>query len=180
LWLRLVLPQWEADAPLLEARRRLVGELLLMGLAAALCAWFAMARLLRPLTALHPEWVGGRIETFTATLERFRERPGALASAFAGALVVQMLLVVFYAAVGYALGVHVGVSDLAVVVPVSLVAQMLPVSVNGLGVREATFSFYFSRIGLPIESALLVSLIAAAVIMVFSLSGAAVYVSRRH
>ena len=50
--------------------------------------------------------------------------------------------------------------DLAVIVPISLVVQMLPVSVNGFGVREATFSFYFTRLGLPIESALLLSLVA--------------------
>jgi len=148
--------------------------------APAVLAPEGVGRLLQPLAALHPEWIGGRIDTFTATLARFRERPTALARAFGGAVVVQALLVLFYAAVVYALGVRVGVSDLAVVVPISLVVQMLPVSVNGFGVREATFSFYFSRIGLPIESALLVSLIAAAVVMVFSLSGAAVYVSRRH
>lgn len=148
--------------------------------APAVLAPEGVGRLLQPLAVLHPEWIGGRIDTFTTTLARFREKPTALARAFGGAVVVQALLVLFYAAVVYALGVRVGVSDLAVVVPISLVAQMLPVSVNGFGVREATFSFYFSRIGLPIESALLVSLIAAAVVMVFSLSGAAVYVSRRH
>ena len=45
--------------------------------------------------------------------------------------------------------------------------------------REATFSFYFSRIGQPIESALAMSLVGQALIMLFSLTGAAVYVSRR-
>jgi hypothetical protein len=55
---------------------------------------------------------------------------------------------------------------------------MLPVSVNGFGVREATFSLYFSRIGLPIQSAVLMSLVATVLTMLFSLSGAAVYVSR--
>jgi hypothetical protein len=68
---------------------------------------------------------------------------------------------------------------MAVLVPVSFVIQMLPVSVNGLGVREATFSFYFTRLGLPVQSGILVSLVAAAVGMLFSLTGAAVYVSRR-
>ena len=56
---------------------------------------------------------------------------------------------------------------------------MLPVSVNGFGVREATFSFYFARVGLPIESAVLLSLVAAAITMLHSLSGAAVYVTRK-
>jgi uncharacterized integral membrane protein len=63
-------------------------------------------------------------------------------------------------------------------VPLSLVIQMLPVSVNGFGVREATFSLYFTRIGLPMASGVLLSLVAAAVMMFFSLSGAAVYIAR--
>ena len=42
---------------------------------------------------------------------------------------------------------------------------MLPVSVNGFGVREATFSFYFTRLGFPIESALIVSFLGAALTM---------------
>jgi hypothetical protein len=87
-------------------------------------------------------------------------------------------MVVFYLAVVYALKIPVTASELAVIVPISLVVQMLPVSVNGLGLREATFSFYFTRLGLPIESAVLLSLMGAAVLMLFSLSGAAVYVSR--
>ncbi len=55
---------------------------------------------------------------------------------------------------------------------------MLPISMNGFGVREATFGFYFTRLGLPLESALLVSFVGAAVIMLFSLSGGAVYLAR--
>ena len=91
-------------------------------------------------------------------------------------------MVVYYFVVAYALHLNVALSDIAVIVPISFVVQMLPVSVNGFGVREATFSFYFSRIGHPIESALLVSLAAQALIMLSSLSGAAVYVwrSRHH
>jgi glycosyltransferase 2 family protein len=64
------------------------------------------------------------------------------------------------------------------VVPMSFLVQMLPISVNGFGLREATFSFYFTRLGLPIEAALVVSLVGAGLVMLFSLSGAAVYVTR--
>ncbi len=62
--------------------------------------------------------------------------------------------------------------------PVSFLVQMLPVSLNGFGLREATFSFYFARLGLPIEAALVISLLGAGLVMLFSLSGAAVYVVR--
>jgi len=50
--------------------------------------------------------------------------------------------------------------------------------VNGFGVREATFSFYFTRLGLPLESGLLVSFTGAALIMLFSLSGGLTYLGR--
>ena len=65
------------------------------------------------------------------------------------------------------------------IVPVSFVVQMLPVSVGGFGLREWAFKFYLSGAGLAPESALLLSLSATALIMLFSLSGLAVYVGRK-
>jgi uncharacterized membrane protein YbhN (UPF0104 family) len=149
--------------------------------AAASPAVFApdgFGRLLRPLTVFHPEWVGNRIDKLTDVLSRFRARPGALASCFAWAIFVQATVVVFYFAVSYALHLNLSLSDLAVIVPLSFIAQLLPVSVNGFGVREATFSYYFMRVGQPLESALLISLVPQALIMICSLAGAAVFVAR--
>jgi uncharacterized membrane protein YbhN (UPF0104 family) len=137
-------------------------------------------RLLQPLTIFHPEWVGGRIDKLTAVLSRFRARPAALAGCFGGAVFVQASIVLFFFTVAYALHLQVTLWDLAVIVPLSFVVQMLPVSVNGFGVREATFAFYFRRIGLPIESAVLMSLVAAALVMLFSVSGAVVWFARGH
>ena len=154
----------------------------LVGAAASAPAVLAPAgfgRMLQPLTVFHPEWVGNRIEKVTAALSRFHERPAAFAGCFGGAVFVQATIVVFYFIVAYALRLDMTFWDLAVIVPMSFVVQMLPVSVNGFGIREATFAFYFTRIGQPLENALLVSLVPTALIMLFSLTGAAVYVSRR-
>jgi uncharacterized membrane protein YbhN (UPF0104 family) len=156
----------------------------LIGIGAAVPAFLSPAglgRLLRPLMVLHPEWIGGHIDSFTAVLTRFSKHPVALVSCFGGAVFVQATLIAFYAAVAFAFKVNITAWELAVIVPVSFLVQMAPVSVNGFGVREATFSFYFSRLGLPIESALLLSFGATALMMLFSLSGAAVYLTRgRH
>ena len=148
--------------------------------APAVLAPSGVTRLLQPLTVLHPEWVGDRIDDITAALIRFRERPTAIASCFAGAVFVQATVVLFYIAVAHALHVQVAPWDLAVIVPLSFIVQMLPVSVNGFGVREATFTFYFTRVGLTIESALVVSLVATALIMLFSSIGAGVWFARGH
>jgi glycosyltransferase 2 family protein len=153
------------------------------GMAIAAPAVFApdaFSRLLRPLTVFHPEWVGNRIEKLTKALARFRETPGALLSCFGTAIFVQATMVVFYFAVAYALRLEVGFWDLSVIVPLSFVVQMLPISFGGFGVREATFSIYFAGIGQSKEGAIAMSLIAQALIMLFSLTGAAVYVSRGH
>jgi uncharacterized membrane protein YbhN (UPF0104 family) len=152
-------------------------------IAAGACAPVVFApdgfgRLLQPLTVFHPEWVGDRIDKLTGALANFRDQPSALIGCFAGAVLVQSAVVAFYCAVAYALHLEVAFADLAVIVPVSLVMQMLPVSVNGFGVREATFSFYFKRIGQPIEAALVMSLVAQALVMLFSLTGAALYINR--
>ena len=75
-----------------------------------------------------------------------------------------LMIVVFYFLVAHALHLDMTFWDLAVIVPMSFVVQMLPISVNGFGIREATFAFYFSRIGQPLEHALLVSLVPTALI----------------
>jgi uncharacterized membrane protein YbhN (UPF0104 family) len=148
--------------------------------APAVLAPEGFSRLLQPLTVFHPEWVGDRIEKLTDVLSRFRERPTSIATCFAAAVLVQSSMIIFYLMVVYALRLDVTFWDLSVIVPLSFVVQVLPVSVNGFGVREATFSLYFARLGLPIESAVIMSLVGAVLVMVFSLSGAAVWFARGH
>ena len=131
----------------------------------------AVARLLHPLRVFHPAWVDER-------LARFGKTPGALVACFVGAVIVQAVLVAFYLAIAYSMRIPIGFWDLAVIVPITFIVQMIPVSMNGFGVREATFGFYFARLGLPLESALLLSFMGAALIMLVSLSGGAAYVMR--
>ena len=131
--------------------------------------------LLRPLSAIHQEWVEERHRAADAALAKFRDAKGALLNGFIG--------------VGPRAGHARGLlrrrsrrlctsgrrsSTSPIVVPLSFIVQMLPVSVNGFGVREATFGYYFTRFGVPLESALALSFIGAALIMLFSVSGAVV------
>ena len=139
-----------------------------------------VAVLLRPLRAVHQEWVEERIERLTTALARFRDAPQTLGACFVGAIVVQGMLVIFYAIVAWGLHVNISLAHLAIVVPLSFIVQLLPVSVNGFGVREATFGFYFARLGLPLESAIALSFLGAVLVMIFSMTGAVTYLARRH
>jgi hypothetical protein len=135
-------------------------------------------KLLQPLRVFHQEWVDERIGKLTYALTRFKETPAALGGTFLGAVMVQAIMVLFYMTIARSMHIPIGFAELAVIVPVSFIVQMIPVSVNGFGVREATFTFYFTRLNLSPESALLVSFVGAAAIMVFSLSGGVTYLAR--
>ena len=138
-----------------------------------------VTRLAAPLRLLHADWVDQRLLKLTAALDRFASAPAALASSAAGAVMVQALLVAFYAAVAQGLRIPVSPWHLAVMVPVSFIVQMIPISVNGFGVREATFVAFFALAGLPAEAAMLLSFMGTAVIMAWSLAGACVHLARR-
>ena len=135
--------------------------------------------LARPLRIFHAEWVERRILMITSALARFRRAPGALAACLGISVAVQALLVGFYAAVAAALHLRIPLGHLAMLVPISSLVQMLPVSMNGHGVREWTFKEYLTRIGFGQESAVALSLIGATLVMLFSMSGAAAYLTRR-
>ena len=67
----------------------------------------------------------------------------------------------------------------AVLIPVSLAVQMAPVSINGFGVREAVFAFFFRRFGLPADAAVALSLVSTGLVMGLSLLGGLMFVRRR-
>ncbi|HUU32788.1 MAG TPA: lysylphosphatidylglycerol synthase transmembrane domain-containing protein [Vicinamibacterales bacterium] len=136
--------------------------------------------LLRPLHSLGHPWVIERLEMLQDALGRFRSRPSSLIGALGGALVVQIVIVVFYALTARSLSIPLPVMMAGVLVPVALVVQMAPVSINGFGVREAVFSFFFVRFGLGVDAGIAVSLLGTALIMAFSLGGGALFLLRRH
>lgn len=137
-----------------------------------------LPRILRPFGRLHPEWVGERLDQLEGLLERIQASPGALVRCFGAAMAVQMVLVAFYLAIARGLSVPIAFWQLSLIVPMTLLVQMLPVSLNGFGVREAAFAYFFTRMGLSLEQALVVSITGAAMVLVVSLSGAATYLAR--
>jgi uncharacterized protein (TIRG00374 family) len=70
-------------------------------------------------------------------------------------------------------------SAIAVFVPLISLAGMLPISVNGLGVREALYLLLFGQLGAPPEVAVLLALLYFAVTLTASLPGGLLYMLQR-
>lgn len=134
---------------------------------------------LKPLKIFHQEWVTLQISRLIHALEKFAESPVALLQCFGGAIAVQAVIIAVYAVIAYAMHIPVPVVQLAVMIPMSFLVQMVPLSVNGFGVREAFYVFYFARLGLSTESAIALSFLGTVLIMLFSISGAVVMALRK-
>jgi uncharacterized membrane protein YbhN (UPF0104 family) len=134
---------------------------------------------LLPVRALNKPWLTERAQRLEDAVIRFRNAPSALAGAFAGALVVQITIVAFYLLTAEGLSVPLPIFLGAVLIPVSLVVQMAPVSINGFGVREAVFAFFFRRFGLPTDAAVALSLVSTGMVMGLSLVGGFFFLRRR-
>jgi glycosyltransferase 2 family protein len=145
----------------------------------ALVAPGIVSRLLIPLRALQHPWLDERAHRFERAFVRFRERPSALMLAFLGALIVQGAMVVFYALTARGLAIPLPVLLAAVLVPVSLVVQMAPISIGGFGVREAVFTYFFTRVGLSPDAAVALSFVGTGLIVVQSLAGGLLFLARR-
>ncbi|MFN2446056.1 MAG: lysylphosphatidylglycerol synthase transmembrane domain-containing protein [Vicinamibacterales bacterium] len=137
-----------------------------------------MSTLLKPVRALGRPWLTERAVRIEDAFSRFRQRPSALLSAFCGAVVVHGGIIAFYALTARGLAIPLPVLLAAVVVPVSLVVQMAPVSINGFGVREAVFTYFFTRFGLSAEAAVALSLVGTGLIMLQSLAGGVMFFAR--
>jgi uncharacterized protein (TIRG00374 family) len=134
---------------------------------------------LAPARALKKPWVTERAQRLEDAATKFRNAPAALAGAFGGAIVVQITLVAFYLLTAQGLSVPLPIFLGAVLIPVSMAVQMAPVSINGFGVREAVFAFFFRRFGLPPDAAVALSLVSTGLMMGLSLVGGYMFLRRR-
>lgn len=75
----------------------------------------------------------------------------------------------------FALTLDVPLSAVAVFVPLVSLAGMIPVSVNGLGVREALYILLFGSVGVPAELAVSLALLYLGVTLAASLPGGVAY-----
>jgi uncharacterized protein (TIRG00374 family) len=121
----------------------------------------------------------GAIRARTASLYQaaapYTSAPGVIFFAVILSIVFQAVVIGVVFLNAHALSLSIPLSAVAVFVPLVSLAGMLPVSVNGLGVREALYILLFGQIGVPAEVAVSLALLYLGVTFVASLPGGLVY-----
>ena len=103
------------------------------------------------------------------------ESPGRVAVAFTLSLAIQTTFVLLSAFIGSAIGIEVGLGAWFFAWPLAKVSAMLPISIGGLGVREAALAVFLGRFGVAGASAVGLGLIWQTVVVAAALPGAAAY-----
>jgi uncharacterized membrane protein YbhN (UPF0104 family) len=162
-----------------KATEGLIGALGLSALGLYLALSHAVRQLVLSFLPRVPgAFVRRTIGKMLAAFELFSRTPGALAANFALSVGFQLLLIVHFWLIQFAFGEAAPFRTFLVVVPLVFTAMMLPVGINGLGVREWAFVALLTRAGFDPASALALSLASYGIAVGQGLLGGVVHVAR--
>lgn len=107
-------------------------------------------------------------------LRQFAHHRSALATSLGLSLILMLAIVYYHYLIAQQLHIAVSYVELLVFIPIVAVITLLPISLGGLGIKEGLWIYLFSRISIPMEQALLLSLTMTTLGWVLSLPGGAV------
>lgn len=150
----------------------------------AFVAAFLVPRLAeRVATSVLPRRVARVRSAVAATVGAVRESlraPRLFARLFVLSVLFQLLVAAVNACLFAAMGVPVSLARCVVYTPMIFTITMLPISLSGLGVREAAYVFFFGQVGVAQGDAVAASLLFFVVVGLASLPGAPLFaLSRR-
>ena len=137
----------------------------------------------RLLLKLPEKRVWGRIKTkvidFQNALGSYRRKPAPLFSALLLALILQINVVIHYYLIGRALHLSIPILDYFIFIPIVHLILLIPITINGLGLREVSYIEIFGFYGVAAGAAISFSLVDVAFMLVIGLVGGIIYVLRK-
>jgi len=126
--------------------------------------------------------LAGPLARFTADLARVRQRVGWLNGIFALSLGIQALRLLTHLTAAWGLGIHLtgaAALQLTVLIPLLALSLTLPISINGIGLRESVSASLLTWAGLAAPQAVAMELAAYLVQVAYSLMGGVMLWRRR-
>lgn len=154
------------------------GAALLVGLAWAMFFPPSQANLEGLLTKL-PAAVANPARRVIGSFAAYRGQRGALARAFGWSLLLQTTVIIYYAIMARALGLAVPLHHFFLIVPLALYIMTVPITVNGIGVRESVFALFFAAYGIGSADAIAYAWLVYLGTVILGITGGVVYALRR-
>ncbi len=120
-----------------------------------------------------------KILSFRETILHYRARKKEFFQALLLAFFLQVNVVVYYFFIGRAVHLNIPFLDYFIFIPIVHLILLIPVTINGLGLRELSFSRIFSYYGYPAASAVSFAWIDLGFMIIVGLVGGVVFMVRK-
>jgi len=121
-----------------------------------------------------------QVTKFHDELYLFREHPHAFFICMVVSAFIHLFTCLCFYVTGFAFGLTISFVDYLIVVPIVMSVALIPVSIAGVGTREAASVYFFSMVGVDKPVALSLSLINLASVIFISLIGGVIYLLVYH
>jgi hypothetical protein len=120
-----------------------------------------------------------KIILFRETILFYRTQKALFLRATFWAFLLQLNVIIYYFLIGKALHLHIHFIDYFIFIPIVLLIQIIPITINGLGLREGSYIEIFKFYGISPQTAFSFSIIDVAFVLVIGIIGGIIYVSRK-
>ncbi|MFH0913358.1 MAG: lysylphosphatidylglycerol synthase transmembrane domain-containing protein [Candidatus Omnitrophota bacterium] len=110
----------------------------------------------------------------------FRHRKKIILKNIILSILIQAVSPVTFYFIALSLGIKINIAYFFVYLPIIAAITLIPISIGGLGLRDATTIFFFSKAGMAKDLAFAMSLISFSFILIFALIGGLIYVLNVH
>lgn len=119
------------------------------------------------------------LDKIVTTFLVFKGQKKALLSSLWLSILLQTNVVLCYFLLAEALNFDIPLANFFLIIPLAIFIMMLPISINGIGLRESVFVFFFSAFGVVKYQAIAFSWLAYGLVILQGLLGGIVYALRR-
>jgi uncharacterized protein (TIRG00374 family) len=120
------------------------------------------------------------VRKISEALALYRGRGDVLVKALLISYGIQLNVIIHFILVGLALGIDIPPSAMFIVIPLTTLIMLMPVSINGIGVREAALAFFFSLYGIGTESAIAFAWVWLAMLLAQGMVGGIVFMLKQN
>jgi uncharacterized protein (TIRG00374 family) len=115
------------------------------------------------------------LRAFTETVLEYKQHPWILVISLVSSFILQAIRVLIFYVAALAFGVQISVLYYFIFVPLILFLMMLPISFNGLGLREGGFVAFFALLGMEKHTAFVISFAVSLITTLTTAIGGIIY-----
>ncbi|MEM1173881.1 MAG: lysylphosphatidylglycerol synthase transmembrane domain-containing protein [Pseudomonadota bacterium] len=127
-----------------------------------------------------PSIFGKIFNKFNGALESYRGNYAVLGKGLTYSVLLQLNVIVFYSFIGRSIGIDLTFIDYMLVIPVASVILLLPITINGIGLREGVFAMLLATRGVTGEEGVAFALLSFALFLTFGMIGGLVFLASKH